>query len=343
MLFSNQRRLHNSRFRTGAAIAATLLASGCGGNDEEAVRTQACYPLDDPGTETSATGSGSDEECRPADEVDLADLSVESWCRSDVQSIHGEGTKRPAFQTVQLACCYPVSAVNTDPNCVVGRPFFEGDSTRVAPLLTRVDRPHARAWLEAAQAEHASVAAFARLTLELMALGAPLPLLAKVQQAAEQEVRHTQLCLQRAAQLGAPAPSLGRFPFSEPIVVSADPVAVAVACVREGCLGETVGACLAELAVTRCSDERAAAALEEVAQDEARHAALSWEIAAWLIQMGGDEVRAAVATELQQPLEVHNPRHLWGADAVDPQTLTDMLTHIHQSVLEPAARLLAAA
>ena len=53
-------------------------------------------------------------------------------------------------------------------------------------------------WRENGKTEHASVAAFARLTLDLMALGAPPALIADVQKDALDEIRHAELCFSLA-------------------------------------------------------------------------------------------------------------------------------------------------
>lgn len=334
------------RYRAGAAIAAALLASGCGALAVGPIEdTEACYALDVDESSTGESGNWpeSTDECLPADEVNRADLSVESWCSSKIKSIEGEGTKRIAFDTGVPACCYPVRARDTQPNCIVGRPYVEGSGTRLARVVGEAASSQAKAWVEAARAEHASVAAFARLTLDLMALGAPLSLLAKVSRAGADEVKHAEICLQRAVQLGAIDPSLDRFPFAEPIIPRVDPVATAIACVREGCLGETVGACLAEIAAARSTDRQSRAVLEQLARDEARHAALSWEIVAWLIEIGGDRVRAAVTEAFQQRLDVHDARHLWAGAAPAPEAVDEMLADIHRTVLEPATRALLAA
>ena len=46
--------------------------------------------------------------------------------------------------------------------------------------------------------EHASVASFARFTLDLLSLGAPPGLLSAAFHAGQEEISHTQLCLDRA-------------------------------------------------------------------------------------------------------------------------------------------------
>src|SRR5262245_52773660 len=77
-------------------------------------------------------------------------------------------------------------------------------------LVTRRDGPNnswsvseaARRWARAAQYEHASVASFARFSLELLALGAPSDLIARAHRAAIDELEHTELALGVARALG---------------------------------------------------------------------------------------------------------------------------------------------
>jgi hypothetical protein len=94
--------------------------------------------------------------------------------------------------------------------CHVGRPFRVEGKLRVAGLAAcgdwsvpaetadTADDPTmfalARAWLSDARLEHASIAAFARLTLELLHLGAPAELVQASQAASLDEIRHAKLC-----------------------------------------------------------------------------------------------------------------------------------------------------
>src|SRR4029077_13893090 len=70
-------------------------------------------------------------------------------------------------------------------------------------------------WRENGKTEHASVAAFARLTLDLMALGAPPDLIAAANQDALDEIRHTELCFSLAKALDGKAVSPGAFPQAQ--------------------------------------------------------------------------------------------------------------------------------
>jgi len=187
------------------------------------------------------------------------------------------------------------------------------------------------------------VAAFARLTLDLLALGAPHDLIAAVQAAAVDEVEHARLAYQIASRLADQPLQPGPLPFAAPITPSTDPVAVAVAAVREGCLGETVGAWLVAHAADHVADPDIAAVLHRIADDEARHAALSWRLVAWLMKTGGPAVRPAVIAALQQPLTVAaypgSPAH----GILTAEQTTALCQRVRGEVLVPAIEALLAA
>lgn len=150
------------------------------------------------------------------------------------------------------------------------------------------------AWFEDALAEHASVAAFARQTLELLALGAPPELLSRTQRAALDEIEHTRACLRLARRF---APRLGTVepgPLPAPAAREADWARFAVDTFAEGCVGETIAALRAERACRGCDDEEVTGVLRRIAEDEARHAALAWQTLAWALQRGGAKAVAAV-------------------------------------------------
>lgn len=62
-----------------------------------------------------------------------------------------------------------------------------------------------RAWLADALAEHASIASFARFTLDLLALGAPASMVRDAQRAMLDEIEHARLCFGLASRFGATA------------------------------------------------------------------------------------------------------------------------------------------
>jgi hypothetical protein len=117
---------------------------------------------------------------------------------------------------------------------------------RPAPTSPRCGRP-------TPSDEHASVAAFARATLELLAVGAPPELVFASQQASLDEIRHTRTCLTLAARYGAP-----QEPGPLPALAPRGGGLVALACntFLEGCVGETIAAVAARRAARRCERRR---------------------------------------------------------------------------------------
>ncbi len=213
------------------------------------------------------------------------------------------------------SCCYLVT--EEEGGCI-GRPFLVDNSPRtasveradrgwslgvLAPDTTGLDaevrRALAAAWAADALLEHASIAAFSRFSLELLAVGGPADLVAAAHQAALDEVRHARICFALAqSYAGAPlGPSA--FPFQGSITVSSDLASFAAATAREGCIGETLSAIIAAEQLARATDPAVRRALSAIAEDESRHAELAWRTVAWAIERGGDAVRVAVAAALE--------------------------------------------
>jgi hypothetical protein len=206
-------------------------------------------------------------------------------------------------------CCYTLYSQGC-----VGRPFVADGEVRrsgvvrngdwCAPLpVPALGLPSAlrsrlaEAWLDDALLEHASVAAFARFTLELVALGAPADLVRDATAAALDEVEHAKLCFSLAGRyadepLGPTALdvscSLAKISLSE----------LAVATFHEGCVGETLAALVASEQLAGARDAHVGAALAKIADDEARHAELAWRTVKWALAEGGSQVRAAIENAL---------------------------------------------
>ncbi len=145
-----------------------------------------------------------------------------------------------------------------------------------------LDRHLAAAWLADAQMEHASIAAFARATLELLAVGAPPSLIAGTQRAGLDEVEHARICFALAERYGAGERGPG--PLAPVQARRLDIVGVAVATFVEGCVGETIAALMATRAARRCEDSTVRESLLQIADDETRHAELAWSTVAWAAQ-----------------------------------------------------------
>jgi hypothetical protein len=198
-----------------------------------------------------------------------------------------------------------------------GRPFTGAAGAVVAAAVTREDwcaacdlgpvstdrmqrRALGDAWAESALAEHASVASFARLVLELLALGAPAELVIAAQRALGDEIEHASLAFGIASALRDAPCGPGPLDVGAALGRGVDPVAIAEATVLEGCVNETVSACLALAERDAATVAAARAALERIAADEVEHAALSWRIVAWLVRRHGEPVRAAVRAAFER-------------------------------------------
>lgn len=143
--------------------------------------------------------------------------------------------------------------------------------------------------------ETASVTAFRRLHRQLAAFGAPPELLARIRTAAKDEIRHARATGALARRYGVQpkAPEIGACDASPSLF------AIALENAREGCVRETFGALVAHLQTTRAADPEVRARMAEIADEETEHAALSWDIAAWIEAQLGDDERARLASERQ--------------------------------------------
>lgn len=243
--------------------------------------------------------------------------------------------------------------------CAIGRPFAVEGQWRTAELEPRSDwsanatgivqgLPHelrkelAQYWQDAARMEHASVASFARLTLELMAVGAPPELLVRSQQAGLDEVHHAAACFGLAQHMGAPAVGPGTFQL-DGALRTPSLAELAAAAALEGCVWETVAALEAQVAAAACRLPAVQEALAAIAADEANHAELAWDIVRWAVETGGPEVRAAVVDALDEGERQVATRDC-GADLPDGlgvlrgQALRRLRGHALVTVVGPARR-----
>jgi hypothetical protein len=291
--------------------------------------------------------------CPAAREVNPSDLFTPDRCGWDVTEVVGEG-KRETLATqgnTQLsACCYPAELVEESPGCAIGRPYFDDGTPLVAPLCS-TDRAapstlsaRAQAWALAGSGEHASVAAFSRLALQLLKLGAPNDLLRDVHQAALDELGHADLCWALARHFGAERIRVGAFPFPDSIALNVDLATLAAASTREGCLAETLGAHVVTVAAELAPEPEVQAALHRMAREEAGHAVLSFRIVAWALRAGGADVKSAVSAVLAGAWPQLDLDELAVRTKVDVALLRAAAQQGIAEVLRPAAaELLAAA
>ncbi len=156
-----------------------------------------------------------------------------------------------------------------------------------------------RQWRENGRTEHASVASFARLTLDLMALGAPPALIASANQDALDEIRHTEACFALAYALDGKFESPGPFPAarSARTVLHSRALALpqlAVTSLIDGALHEGVSARVIAKLARRCENPQICDVLKRIAADEGRHAAHGWDVVEWCLAEGGHAVAHAL-------------------------------------------------
>ena len=167
--------------------------------------------------------------------------------------------------------------------------------------------------------ESAAVVAFRRLHRELAAHGAPRELLARVKKAIKDEIRHARTTTTLARKYGvAPAaPAIAAAAEARSLMDIARENA------REGCVRETYGAIVAQHQVLSAADVEVRACMAAIADEETEHAALSWDIEAWIESQLGDAARAELAAErrdavaeLAAELDVEIAEHVASATGV---------------------------
>jgi hypothetical protein len=187
-------------------------------------------------------------------------------------------------------------------HAVCGRPFLVDAEARVAPIiessawlergdwtprtdhLTRAERAAlAEHWMKMGQMEHASIAAFARFSLQLLSLGAPPRLVQACTQALADETAHTRLCFQIASEYAGHAVGPGPLDVGRSLEVTSleDIVDLVIA---EGCFGETSAALEALESADGASDPVIRSAYAQIARDEQRHAELAFQFVRWALE-----------------------------------------------------------
>lgn len=180
-----------------------------------------------------------------------------------------------------------------------------------APIADRAGL--AAQWRDNAAKEHASIAAFAQLTLDLMTVGAPARLVAAAQRASLDEVRHAELGYAIARALDGQAQSPAPFPEAHTRRALSPRrevalAAIAVDALADGALNEGIAARLLARLAAASASPALGAVLHAMATDEARHAKDSWDVVAWCLDEGGELVRRALARAAEtMPLHLGSP------------------------------------
>ncbi|MEZ4307178.1 MAG: ferritin-like domain-containing protein [Polyangiaceae bacterium] len=341
-------------------------------DDSDCSAGQACIcpgvvPTDRPWAQCSAS------ECRTNDDCASGECGVSSYndgcgwvtnlvCRDDtdicrVAADCEDGTECVAPYGDTTWSCQGAG-------CAIGRPFTVDGEIRTAPRARRADwsdasiapdlarvpdaiRPALAAYFrDMAALEHASIASFARFSLELLALGAPPDLLMASQQAAADEIAHARIAFALASAYEGKA--IGPAPLDVSGVKPATSIASIVsALVEEACVGETLGAAEARALAGFVDDPALAAAYDRIAEDEGRHAELGWSTLAWLLRGATRDLRriasdafdravARMSVDPQLSYEVVAPEH----GLLSPAMLGALRRQALREIVEPCARAL---
>jgi len=269
--------------------------------------------------------------CMPASCTTDADCADGALCATY------EGPPEPAcgYYVAGVACQSPADkCAANECNCVLsndhrecvmgiagcGRPFLVDGVARRAHcegrsdwLATDVEPTHlvtldsadrtalAAHFSDMALMEHASVAAFARFVLELVALGAPSDLVLDASHAMADETRHAELAFALASTyaettLGPSALALDGA-LGQPTLES-----VLHNVLLEGCIGETVAAAEAQELARVAHDPVLRGVYALIARDESRHAALAYRFVSWALTRDRELVERTVRAVLAQEL-----------------------------------------
>ena len=200
-----------------------------------------------------------------------------------------------------------------------GRPLRDGKAYAALPDVQRdsttADTERAKQasdiWENRAQTEWASVPAFLEVAEQLQAVNAPSSLINRALEAAYDEKQHAILAAGMSAKIGGGTLDLGNPKTSHrmPLRGEAGLTRLAAESWMDGCLGEGTAARVAFSEANRTNDPILEQTLDQIAQDEARHAGLGWDVMAWTMNEGGQTVTGVLeeVRELmpQEPADNH--------------------------------------
>ncbi|MRG93124.1 ferritin-like domain-containing protein [Polyangium spumosum] len=255
-------------------------------------------------------------------QIGLACRTADDACRVDADCMDGAACAALPYSTTGEPGTFNCETQN----CAIGRPLLVAGAARTAPAAARVDwilaeitpdvasldpavrRALADAWTEIAALEHASVASFARFTLQLMALGAPPELLFAAQTAAADEVEHARVGYALASRYADRPIGPAKLDLSG-VPLETDLRAVLGSLIEEACVGETIGAAEALALAGLVQDPALREVHARIAEDEQRHAELAWKTLRFLLEGADEDTRSFARATFDRAIE---------ASSVDP-------------------------
>ncbi|MFT3765885.1 MAG: ferritin-like domain-containing protein [Minicystis sp.] len=235
-------------------------------------------------------------------DVEVACRNPSDACRVDADCAGDGGQHKTCVNSAGSWQCLGWTCILGRPLMVDGQartaaPVARGDwAARIGPDVEGIDAREraalARYWTEAAAMEHASVASFARFTLELLALGAPADLVREAQRAGADEVEHAKVAYGLASAYAGRAIGPGPLDLGS-VRVATDRRAVVRALIEEACVGETLGVAEAMAFAEAARDPVLIEVHRRIAADEQRHAELAWRTLAWLLGSAEEAEKSA--------------------------------------------------
>ena len=173
-------------------------------------------------------------------------------------------------------------------------------------------------WTRTAFSEYASAAAFAEVASALLAVGAPIDLVAAAGDFIVDEIVHTEVAARLAAALGGAVPlevDVTRLVRPPTAAAAGDPVMrAAELVVRTSCVGESVTVPMLKLACELAGSPLVEAALGAIIADESSHAQLGWWFLDWVEPRLDDAARAHLGEVAGAAIRAFAP--LLGGDCV---------------------------
>jgi hypothetical protein len=232
----------------------------------------------------------------------IADAEIWCWYQGTEPGDGPSGTRirstDDGYEVETLSTCYGdsdigLTRVDGEGNAVIISKIYVCEGRRPEGLL-RIARCAATSEIGAhftgsAHLEAASVFAFEQLARDLARLGAPHELVERALRSALEEVGHARTMEALARRFGGELIAARIAPQPERAAL-----AIAIENATEGCVRETYGALIAWHQAHAALDPQVRAAMAQIAEDETRHAELSWQIAAWLEPLLSEDEQAVV-------------------------------------------------